>query len=264
MPLSDGSWTIHVNSIDADSLLAAWLLMNHAELLRDNGRLLEACMPLVRLEGAIDAHGIEAGMLSGIEAGVRAGLEGNLATISRECAAMARLGEGEAIHGIIRLLTMLDSRLLPDESVEELLAFEEVGRAGIRGGGIAMVVRTKTGIYEAEAFFKSRLGKSLDLLVLNQSEGVYSVRLVNRFLRDDLSRLFSYLNKRDKAVLQSEDRTGNAWGGAANIGGSPRLTGSSLSPREVLEAIERVYGPRSTFLGRTKLFWTRLRGGKPA
>ena len=39
------------------TLLAAWVLLNHVELLSGEGELLRVAMPLLRLEGVIDAHG---------------------------------------------------------------------------------------------------------------------------------------------------------------------------------------------------------------
>jgi len=35
LPLSAGTWTLWINDPDLDSMLAAWVLMNHVELLRD-------------------------------------------------------------------------------------------------------------------------------------------------------------------------------------------------------------------------------------
>jgi hypothetical protein len=40
MPLHEGDWQIYINAPDLDSVLAVWILLNHAELKRDNGTLL--------------------------------------------------------------------------------------------------------------------------------------------------------------------------------------------------------------------------------
>ncbi len=57
LELSEGDWTIYANEPDLDTVLAVWCLLNHRRLrmLRPEAR--DVLMPLLRLEGAIDAHG---------------------------------------------------------------------------------------------------------------------------------------------------------------------------------------------------------------
>jgi hypothetical protein len=257
IPLSDGLWTIFINDIDLDSTLAAWLLMNHTELLKDERRLLFEAMPLVRVEGAIDAQGIGAALLTGLPLETRAKAEGRLAELTLLARGSSSMGIAEASRLLVALLTAFDSMVIPSDAIAELLAYRELARARLDGGGIAIVARSDSGIYETEAFFKARLGEALGLLVLCQGEGRYSIRLVNRFLKDDLGRLFAYLNKRDPSVSKARDKDENSWGGSSNIGGSPRKTGSALPPEGILDAIEHVYGSLSTP-------WKRMSAGLAA
>lgn len=246
MPLSDGAWTIVINSIDLDSMLAAWVLMNHAELLRDDGRFLAKAMPLIRVEGCIDSHGLDAGILSGLTVEDRALREAELAGLFAMAKSAASLDAQAASGLVLRLLGAIDDLVFPRESIEEFLAYEELGRVRIAAGGLAILVRSESGIYETQGFFKARYGDSLDIVALAQGGGRYTLCLANRFMRDDLTRLYEYLNRRDPLVSRSDAKGDNTWGGSSNIGGSPRQTGSGLSPEDVLDAMERVYGSLSS------------------
>lgn len=250
MPLTDGSWTIVINAIDLDSILAAWVLMNHSELLCGGKRLLAAAMPLIRVEGCIDAHGLEAGVLAGVGEDERLRLEARLRELfllAKDAHAPGPAGEGPVIA---RLLSAFDSLVLPPTSIQELLSYEELGRVQLAGGGIALAVRSGSGLYEAEEFFKARYGDSLDILVLAQGGGLYSLRLVNRFMQDDLGKLYALLNKRDPFVMRSAEKGDNVWGGSSSIGGSPRQSGSGLDTKAILDAIDRAYSPLATRLRR--------------
>lgn len=246
MPLSDGAWTIVINSIDLDSVLAAWVLMNHTELLDDGRHFLERAMPILRVEGCIDSHGLDAGVLSGLLPEQRARHESDLAILFAMSKGAASLSRDEACRLVIRLLGVIDGLVFTRESIAAFLSYEEVGRVQLAAGGLALLVRSESGIYEAEGFFKARYGDALDIIVLAQGGGRYSLRLVNRFMRDDLRGLYDRLNRLDPLVSHSAEKGDNTWGGSSNIGGSPRQTGSGLQPEDILEALERVYGSLPT------------------
>ncbi len=59
-------WTIWANEPDLDTVLAIWILLNHMRLNDADPEIRRRLMPLVRLEGAIDAHGLEMQELCGI------------------------------------------------------------------------------------------------------------------------------------------------------------------------------------------------------
>jgi hypothetical protein len=66
LPLNEGEWHIYVNNPDLDALLASWILINHKRLLAHDKRLLRELMPLVRVEGVIDTHGLDMSELSAL------------------------------------------------------------------------------------------------------------------------------------------------------------------------------------------------------
>ncbi len=61
----------------------------------------------------------------------------------------------------------------------------------------------------------------------------YSIGKLFAFLPFDLEKIYLHLNQADPACY-----TANIWGGSNIIGGSPRITGSALTPDEVEKIIE--------------------------
>ena len=59
LDLDDERWTVWANEPDFDTVLAIWLLLNHRRLDGDDPGLRRRLMPIVRLQGVIDAHGFE-------------------------------------------------------------------------------------------------------------------------------------------------------------------------------------------------------------
>ncbi|MGH7830337.1 MAG: hypothetical protein ACREP8_09190, partial [Candidatus Binatia bacterium] len=65
LDLQTRDWTIYANDPDLDTILAIWLLLNHMRLNDADPEIRRKVMPLVRLQGTIDAHGLEMQDLSG-------------------------------------------------------------------------------------------------------------------------------------------------------------------------------------------------------
>src|SRR6059036_2949344 len=59
MDLQRRDWTIYANDPDLDTVLAIWVLLNHVRLNELNGKTRVRIMPLLRLQGLIDAQGLE-------------------------------------------------------------------------------------------------------------------------------------------------------------------------------------------------------------
>ncbi len=64
LDLAGQRWTVNANEPDFDTVLAIWLLLNHRRLSADDD-LRRRMMPMVRVEGAIDAHGLDLAELTG-------------------------------------------------------------------------------------------------------------------------------------------------------------------------------------------------------
>ncbi len=252
LPLEAGQWQIYINEPDMDSLLAAWILLNHAELMSDGAALLREAMPLIRVEGLIDAHGLQMEPLSA--------LSQDLYEEKRQQLDLLRLHEKshkntntwatiDFTEYCRDLLHALDTQLFPGEFLEELRRIVEVKHLTIQGQKMAIFCRSRQGIYQVEALLKERHEKQVGLIILEKTEGHFTLRLVDRFLDKNLRNLYEILNQRDPRANQTDD-SDNLWGGADDIGGSPRKTGSAIPGEEILRLAQRVYGKPEGWIDR--------------
>ena len=245
LPLDQGEWHLYVNQPDVDALLAAWLLINHDDLLRDDRRLLRHVMPFVRLESVIDSHGLDGEVLAAVPARTSATWRAHLeALIGRERS--ARRGgswTGGDPHDFARAqLERLDGILLPPDFLDLVRAIGEVERIELEGGVAAVLCRSDLGIYEVERLLQSRHGRQVGLIVLDLGGGHFTLRQSGTFMTRDLRYLYPVLNRRDPNVIRSggSDR----WGGSDQIGGAPRQAGSGLSGPEIMALVARTYRRR--------------------
>lgn len=256
LPLSEGEWSLYVNEPDLDAVLAAWILLNHGELKRNGNELLLAVMPFIRVEGAIDAHGLE---LSAITCGVSPEIyKRERERIDALLALERQLKERGAWTGVNvidytrKLLEELDRTLYPAGYLDRLVDVVEVARVPLeKRKAWAFLCRSHQGIYAVEAQLKQQHEK-VGLVVLDQGDGRFTVRQTDSFLARSLADLYPVLNDRDDKASESDE---NCWGGSTDIGGSPRRTGSALDGEEILRIVQEVYGGGNWF----KRMVTRLK-----
>jgi hypothetical protein len=237
LPLLDGEWTLYVNLPDIDAMLAAWVLINHAELRADGCALLKIAMPLIRTEGVIDAHGPEMLALTALPDEVTEMHRARLDTLMRGPDAGHVAAMQEPVDTALRILEALDAMLMPAGELDQLASFEELHRVTLKSDRIAVLASSRLGIYEVEEHLKARYENTLGILVLQHSQGQFTIRLANHFMEEDLTPLYAELNRIDPNFKE-----GNAWGGSGDIGGSPRGTGSALEGMAVMKAVNRIYG----------------------
>jgi hypothetical protein len=256
LPLEEGEWCIHVNDPDLDAVLAAWILLNHGELLRDDEALLHRVMPLVRVEGVIDAHGLDMGVLAAMPRETYEEKKRQIdLLLSRERTLKATSSwlTSDPLQYSCDLLAAMDALLFPASALSKLLEVEELQRVAIQGQRLAILCRSSQGIYDVEVTLKERYDKALGLIVLDLGSGRYTVRQVDPFLDQNLVALYEALNLRDGRVVQRGEQGGeedNRWGGSEDIGGSPRRTGSALSGEEVLSFVQQLYGGSGGWIDR--------------
>jgi hypothetical protein len=245
LPLDQGEWHLYVNQPDVDALLAAWLLINHADLLRDDRRLLRHVMPFVRLESVIDTHGLDGEVLAALPARVSATWRTHLEALVAEERSARRGGAwtgGDPREFARAQLERLDGILLPADFLDLVRAIGEVERVELEEGVGAVLCRSDLGIYEVERLLQERHGRRVGLIVLDLGGGHFTVRQSGAFLMRDLRHLYPVLNRRDPHVIRSggSDR----WGGSDQIGGSPRQAGSGLTGPEIMALVARTYRRR--------------------
>jgi hypothetical protein len=237
-------WTLYVNDPDLDSMLAAWVLLNHVELLRDDKALLRSIMPIIRLEGVIDAHGTDREILTGFPEAFQAETRARVEALMEQERAIKSEGAWPAtdfVRYAKAMLDRLDQELIPARLRVELAKTQEAGRAALANGRIGVLIESNEGIYAVEARLKDRYGPTLGVIILSMGAGRYTLRLVDSFLRKDLNAVYRTLNRVDPRA-RSDGESPNVWGGSGDIGGSPRATGSGMTGSQILEVLESILG----------------------
>lgn len=251
LPLAVGEWTIYVNEPDLDSILAAWVLLNHSELLQNDQEYLKIAMPLIRVEGVIDAHGLDKDILTAFPHELYAATKATIdSLISRELN-LKSAGQWNTIEYITYtrdMLEELDRLVFYEDYRNELLDYEQISRLSLDGSKQAFLCRSSKGIYAVEEHLKSRYGKNVGLIILDMYNGRYTLRQVDPFMNKDLRYLYKALNRDDPTVQKSGG--GDQWGGSNDIGGSPRKSGSGLSGYEILDIAYEVYRPKTGWFNR--------------
>ncbi|MCC6746196.1 MAG: hypothetical protein IT371_00970 [Deltaproteobacteria bacterium] len=263
LPLDDGDWQLYVNDPDLDALLAAWLLMNHTELLKDDAQLLGEVMPFVRVQGVIDGHGLHMRVLTGFSEAQYREQKGRIdAAMSDERRLKAR-GEWATMDFTAYTrgrLEYLDELLFPAGYLARLLDLKEVARLPIGQRKLAFLCQSQQGIYAVEDLLKERYEKQVGVIVLDLGGGRFTLRQVDPFLPRTLEDLYTALNLKDPRA-EGRPENENRWGGSADIGGSPRRTGSGLEGPEVLSLVQQVYSEAGWF---TRLMRRLKTGSTPS
>jgi membrane protease YdiL (CAAX protease family) len=131
------------------------------------------------------------------------------------------------------MLRAVDAMVYSERHFEAVLNVKELARREMEGRSLAIVCRCDAGIYEVEQYLKRIHGKRLGIIILQKDEHSYTLRQVDSFLSKSLINIYERLNMIDPAVRSA--RSENCWSGSADIGGSPRATGTRLSPEQIAE-----------------------------
>ena len=250
LPVGEGDWHLYINQPDLDALLASWVLMNHRELLASEAAILRAAMPLLRVEGIIDTHGLEMSPLSGMteeEYALQKSRLDQLMIPEREHRAAGTWDNLDPVDYCCDRLAAIDALLTEAGVLRERAQVEVVATRDIQGDKQTVLCKSTGGIYEVEARLRELFGKALGVIILETGENRYTLKQVDPFLSRDLVALYQALNARDPEAKTKAESGANLWGGSADIGGSPRATGTGLNAEEILDITSRVYRGTSWF-----------------
>ena len=239
LDLGDREWMILANEPDLDTVLAIWLLMNHARVSSADGELRRELVPLVRLEGVIDVHGFELLEFAGLPERELADARTRLADLLERETELKEAGlwsQVDLAEFTLELLQKIDQTVYPPGQFEGFEVVDELARVTLEGSHVAVVVRADLGIYETEEQLRRVHEKRLGVIALLKDPNGYTLRQVKPFLSRNLEPVYALLNLMDPAVAG-----GNRWGGSDVIGGSPRRTGTRLAPEDIAWAIERAF-----------------------
>ena len=242
LDLQKRDWVVWANEPDLDTLLAIWILFNHMRLNDEDPEIRTRVMPLVRLEGTIDVHGLEMQELCGFPPEIQASVSGDLERLrSREVQLKKeeRWKESDFLEYAADILRAIDAMIYSSRHFEKVIHVEELARAVTGDNQLAIAYRSGRGIYELEPYLRRLHGKRLGVIILQQDPTTYTLRLVNPFLPATLDRVYERLNLVDSSA--GRWRSANRWGGSGEIGGSPRATGTALTPQQIAQACAQVF-----------------------
>jgi hypothetical protein len=228
-------FTVVANGTVLDTVLAIWVLLNHLRLSPEQSPTRARMLPLLRLEGNIDALGLGSEDLCGLPPELLQETRAKLdALLERERAAHTRGLGRDALAFVAAQLRAIDRFAYAGEELGESLEIEEIARAELDGAGVAVVCRADGGIYEVERELRRLHGARLGLVVLQKDARSYSLRAAHPTAAAQLGRIYTQLNRVDPG--SDGNHAANRWGGAGEIGGSPRRRGTRLEPTAIADA----------------------------
>ena len=244
LDLKNGEWNVWANEPDLDTVLAIWVLLNHMRLSPDDSEIRRAVMPLIRLEGAIDANGLRFAELCGFTEEqlkkTKATLD-DFHSMEMEVKQSGRWSSVDFHDFTSRVLTAIDTEYYPPDLFEEAPDIEEIQRVQLTDQRMAVICQSDNGIYEVEKGLLKLHGNTVGVIILQKNPRTYTLRQVDPFLPISLQALYDRLNLIDPSVQDGGEA--NRWGGSAEIGGSPRKTGTALTLNEIASICRWVYQP---------------------
>ncbi len=170
-------FTVHANGVDLDTVLAIWVLLNHLRLGPSDAPVRGRILPLLRLEGNIDALGFGCEDLCALPPALHAETRRALdALLERERAAKAGGFARDPLAFVAAQLRAIDRIAYAGEAPLAQLEVEELARAELAGLGVAVVCRADGGVYEVERELRRLHGERLALVVLRKDATTYSLR----------------------------------------------------------------------------------------
>jgi len=235
-------WRVIANDPDLDTVLAIWLLLNHIRISERESIRQHILFPLIRLEGAIDALGLELKELTGLSHAQIKQSQRIIDHLRRQELQIKKDAlwgeETDFFDYTAGMLHAIDQIMFESEKFGELLGIEELARVNLPGNRVAVVVQSDMGIYEIEPLLKKIYGSSIGLAILRRTPTAYTIRQIDPFLDGSLENIYEKLNFMDPAV---KCRTQDRWGGSTDIGGSPRDRGTQLTPEEIAEGCQEAF-----------------------
>ncbi len=243
LELDRGDWTIYANEPDLDTVFAIWILLNYRRVRQLSSDQRDAILPLIHLEGAIDANGLEGAAHCGLPekllAAEKARLD-ELYAVELGLKSSGGWGSADLAEYTRDMLLAIDKLVYRPGDFADYASVEEVyGHVDVGENRVAVVCRDGSGIYEVERRLKKSWGDRLGVIALERGESQYTLRRTASMTGIDLEQAYGKLNLLDPRVdgRPPEKR----WGGSDDIGGSPRPEGTALTPREIAKILKLTY-----------------------
>jgi hypothetical protein len=237
LDLQGREWNIFANEPDLDTILAIWILLNHARIggMGDSQRRI--LFALVRYEGVIDSLGLELKELIALPSELMRKIQRVIDHLRSEELRLKKEGrwpETDFLTYTALILHKIDQIFYKASDFADYKGIEELARIDLNDQRIAAVVEADMGIYEIEPHLTKLYGNRLGVVFLKKGPNTYTVRQMDLFMSKTLDDIYERLNFVDPAVKYRTQF--NKWGGANDIGGSPRESGTALQPVEIARA----------------------------
>jgi hypothetical protein len=259
LDLREREWKIYANEPDLDTVLAIWLIFNHLQINRKEPLHMRFLYALVRLEGVIDALGLELKDFSALPPELMRKTQRVIDYLRKDEITIKKDGLWEEVDFLkytAAVLHKIDRLVYKSAEFTDFKGIKELARVDLTDDRIVVVVEAESGIYELEPQLNHLYGNRLGLVVLRKSDNTYTLRRMDLFMAVDLQAVYERLNFIDRAVGCQKDT--NRWGGSADIGGSPRATGTRLGPEDIAQACRDAMQKPSVRIQTSGLFKTGL------
>jgi hypothetical protein len=234
LDLQGREWNVFANDPDLDTILAIWILLNHARIGKQETTQRRILFALVRYEGVIDALGLELKELSALPHELVRKIQRVIDHLRSDEIGLkkeGRWGQTDFLVYTASILHKIDQIFYNPSDFADFKGVGELARIELSEQRVAVVVEADMGIYEIESHLNKIYGNRLGVVFLKTGANTYTVRQMDLFMPITLEDIYDRLNFADPAVKCRTQN--NKWGGAADIGGSPRATGTKLSPSEI-------------------------------
>jgi hypothetical protein len=216
---------LYINDVDQDVCLSCWLLTNSEKL--DGLRFDNVLVQLILFEDILDASAGAYPISPDnpqihrqawiYEPYAQARTDGSIYNMSKK-------DMKDILRSVCaRIDAAIDGR---GGQIELDTRYEKIG------GGPGWQLICEKGPYARTKLFSEKIKAYVSLLENRKDTYAYTIGKMSPFVMFPLERIYDALNKAEG--LSSQE---NCWGGSTIIGGSPRKTGSRLTPEKVQKVI---------------------------
>ena len=210
LDLRTRDWTVYATDPDLDTVLAIWVLLNHIRVNEENAETRARVMPLLRLQGVTDAQGFELQDLCALPPMLMVESRAWMEKLrERELQIMAHGGwaQNDLLNYTAAQLRAVDRLIYPPTCFDDLEEIEELERAEITDHSIAIVCRSKVGIYEVSRELRRLHGKRLGAVALQKDDFTYSLRQVDTQLPATLEGVYAITEQKGISVFKEKEHT---------------------------------------------------------
>jgi len=216
---------VYINDVDQDVCLSCWLLKNSEKL--DGLRFDNVLVQLILFEDILDASAGAYPINPDNPQIHRQAWIYEPYTQTRTDGSIYNMSKKE-MKDILRSVCARIDAALEGRGGEIKLntRYEKIG------GGPGWRLIHEKGPYARTKLFSKKIRAYVSLIENREDTYAYTIGKMSPFVMFPLERIYDALNKAEGLPSQE-----NCWGGSTIIGGSPRKTGSRLSPEKVQQVI---------------------------